>query len=497
MGISDGGGSLSEGLFRYVWAALDGDPEIAQAVSFSGGQALPGCFGYTDMVAATLAGASAAISELLAAGGHAPRPVHVDRVLASGWVLNLTRPVAPRARLKWPFTVNGEYPTADGRYLRLTATHKHLQARTMAVLGCAETPEAVAAEILRHDADDIEQAIVDGGSVAAASRSIAEWAEHPHGGAVRTEPLIAVNERGGIEDRWRPTPGRPLAGIRVLDFTRVIAGPMATRWLAGFGAEVLRIDAPDFDEWIMEPGPIGLTIGKRCARLDMRTAEGREHFLRLLSEADVFVHGLRPGAFDSLGVGDEVRARANPNIVEVQHNAYGWTGPWAGRRGFDSIVCYSSGVWQETLRQAGFDKPSHETLHLIQPILLDHCAGYLDAAAAVRGLTRRLKEGKGSLSRLSLARMLWMMIDAGQPKPEPEIVLPVDGPYEDRVYVNPDGPVRRLKFPAPVADNPFFWERPGDTYGSSTPEWVTSRQVGRVSEIALEDAVFDSLVSVR
>ena len=488
---------FAEDFFKQIWTSLDGDSEITDLVSFSGDQALPGCFAYTDMCAGTLAAASAAISELLAAAGFSPPPVHVDRVLSCGWVLNLTRPVEPRVRPPFPWTINGEFRTADDRFLRLTATHTHLQERSLAVLGNPTDTAGVAAAVRRHRADDIEQAIVDGGGVAAASRSMQEWAEHPHGRAVRAEPLIEVKTRGGVEDRWRPTPGRPLAGIRVLDFTRVIAGPMATRWLAGFGAEVLRLDPPGFEEWVVEPGPIGLTLGKRCARLDLRTAEGRERFLELFASADVFLHGLRPGVFDKLGLGDAVREQANPNIVEVQHNAYGWTGPWSGRRGFDSIVCVSSGVWQETLRHAGFEEPSHETLHLIQPILLDHCAGYMDAAAAVRGLTRRLTQGKGSLSRLSLARMLWMMIDAGKPPPAPEIKLPVEGPYEDRIYMNPEGPVRRLEFPAKVAGNPFYWERPGDTYGSSAPVWVSQPQVGRTSHLVDPSATFDSQVMVR
>ena len=472
-------GFLADRFFETIWSALQGEPEVAKAVSFSGDAALRGRFAYTDLCASTLAAASAAIAELLMTAGQAVPSVHVDRVLAPGWVLNLSDPVGPRIRPEWPWTVNGDYRTADDRFLRITATYKHLQDRTLAVLGTPEDSAAVAAEILRHPANEIERAIVDGGGAAAASRTLEEWAEHPQGRSVRTEPLVEVSTRGTTQDRWRPTSGRPLAGIRVLDCTRVVAGPMATRWLAGFGAEVLRIDPPGFDEWIVERGSV--TLGKRCAELDLRAGEGRDKFLELLAGADVFVHGLRPGALDALGLDDGVRQNANPNLVEVQHNAYGWTGPWVGRRGFDSIVCVSSGIWLESLRWAGSDAPGPDSLALLYPILLDHCAGYLDAAAAVRGLTRRLREGTSSLSRLSLARMLWMLIDAGQPVEEPPNELPLPGPYEDRVYMTAEGPVRRLEFPAKVEDNPFFWERPADPYATSAPLWSTSPLVGRTA----------------
>jgi len=488
---------LAETFLNETWAALGGDPDIPDRVSFVGDRALPGCFGYTDLVAGTLGAASAAIAELLAAAGHEPPPVRVDRVLASGWVTSLTRPIQPRVPLAWPWTVNGEYQTADDRYLRLTAVFEHLHQRTIAALGNPRDRGELAAVIRSLPADEAERMVVEGGSVAAASRSIAQWRDHPQGRAVRAEPLIAVGERGGIEDRWKPTPGRPLAGIRVLDMTRVIAGPMATRWLAGFGAEVLRLDPPEFGEWIVEPDPIGLTLGKRCARLDLREEAGKARFLDLLASADIFVHGLRPGVFEKLGLGQELRDSINPGIVEVQHNAYGWTGPWRDRRGFDSIVCYSSGVWWETMRDAGHAEPSEKTLHLIQPILLDHCAGYLDAAAAVSGLTRRLKRGAGSLSRLSLARMLWMMIDGGRPQAEPALELPLDGPYEERIHMTPSGAVRRLEFPAPVTGNQFHWERPGDPYGTSSPEWITSRDVGRIDTSKDARATFSSQLSVQ
>ncbi len=158
------------------------------------------------------------------------------------------------------------------------------------------------------------------------------------------EPLVAFEPGSNRSaSRWAPRPGRALAGLRVLDLTRVLAGPVATRFLAGFGADVVRIDPPGWDEPALEPE---VTLGKSCARLDLRRDADRATFERLLSGADVLVHGYRPGALDGLGYGAAARQSLAPGLVEVCLDAYGWTGPWAGRRGFDSLVQMSCGIAQ-------------------------------------------------------------------------------------------------------------------------------------------------------
>lgn len=379
-----------------------------------------------------------------------------------------------------------EFPTADDRWLRVQATFPTLRSRIARVLGTAEDPAAFETEIRRHPAEDLERSLVDAGAAVAVSRSVQEWRAHAQGRAVATEPVVRIEPGDTGDDIWKPTPGRPLAGIRVLDLTRVISGPMATRFLAACGAEVLRLDRPGSDE---STGVFGrgsdIMLGKRWAFLDLRTADGRERFLGLLSQADVLVHGYRPGGLDSL-VAPEVRATVRPGLVEVALNAYGWTGPWKDRRGFDTLVQFSSGLADATTAWALAD-PEHRTpinalgrlvdadrpRHL--PVeALDFATGYQIAAAAIRGLTRRVTTGEGSVSRLSLARTAAMLIGAGQVAEEPEIRLPLDGPYEDRVYVSGDGsPVKRLRFPVTVEETPLFWERPFEAAGSSAPRWRT------------------------
>jgi crotonobetainyl-CoA:carnitine CoA-transferase CaiB-like acyl-CoA transferase len=260
----------------------------------------------------------------------------------------------------------------------------------------------------------------------------------------------------------------------VLDVTRVLAGPVGTRTLAGYGAEVLRIDPPGFLEPDGSPGGGDLTLGKRCVYLDMSTPAGRDTFLTLLSQADVLVHGLRPGALDGLGLGADARRAAAPGVIEVTLNAYGWTGPWQGRRGFDTLVQTSSGMSTELMRRGGLPGPK-----LLPSQVLDFATGYLIAAAAIRGLAERARHGRWSSWRLALARTGALLRGAGEAPGEAALGAPADSWYEPRVYNFPKGPVRRLVFPTMVEQAPLFWERAGDPYGTATPVWATTPNAAR------------------
>ena len=457
-------------LFRDAWAALGGGP---REVGLRGERILPAApFGVSALSAAAFAAAGSAVAELLEAAGASPPPVTVDAELASAWMRTPTHPVGWERGTPW-HAVSTDYPTADGRWVRLQANYPRLREATARVLGVPVDPDAFAAVFRAHDADEIEQAIVAGGGAAAATRSLAEWDAHPHGRTLREEPLVDVIAGDAADDTWTPLPGRPLSGIRVLDITRVLAGPMATRFLAGYGAEVLRIDPPGYAEPDGESGG-DLTLGKRCAHLPLDTDEGRDRFLALLAEADVLVHGLRPGALDGLGLGEAARRAARPGLVEVTLNAYGWTGPWAGRRGFDTLVQTSAGMSTELMRRAGGARPE-----LLPAQVLDFATGYLMAAAALRGLTRRMTEGRGSSWRLALARTARLMLAHGAPPEGPALAVPVAPDPHGRIFTSPYGPVRRLAFPLEVGGSPLFWERPGDPYGSATPRWASRAPIGR------------------
>jgi crotonobetainyl-CoA:carnitine CoA-transferase CaiB-like acyl-CoA transferase len=453
---------IADSLLAEMWSALGGVPELAGTVRFRGERVLPSCYPMSDLGAAAFAAAGLAVAELV---GTEP-DVTVDRTLCTGWFHRASKPVNAGVQQRSPFhAMSRDFPTADGRWLRFQANYPHLRQAALAVLGAEADGTGVAEVVRASPADEIEAAVVAGGGAAAATRTVAEWRAHPQGLAVAAEPIVAVEPGEAGADGWPPRIAeRPLAGLRVLDLTRVLAGPLASRFLAACGAEVLRIDAPGYGEPTGHPGD--LTLGKRCAVLDL--AADRERFLELLSGADVLVHGLRPGALDGLGLGRAVRVACRPDLVEVTINAYGWAGPWRERRGFDTLVQASCGMALAGGAWAGTGQPHRWPLSI-----LDHAAGYLMAAAAVRGVTRRLNGAGGSVSRLSLVGVADLLVRSGTGSGGPDLELPLDGPFDPAVHASPRGPVRRLVWPLAVEGVSFGWDRPADPYGSATARWVS------------------------
>jgi hypothetical protein len=318
--------------------------------------------------------------------------------------------------------------------------------------------------VARWRIDELEAAVVERGGCAAAMRDLTAWSDHPHGKSVAAE-LLAWIDSGDVAPRteWPVTPGRPLAGIRVLDLTRVLAGPVATRFLAGFGADVLRIDPPGWDE----PGVLpSVTLGKRCARLDLRQPGDRHLLEELLASADVMVHGYRPDALARLGLDAAARRRLRPGLVDVSLDAYGWTGPWRGRRGFDSLVQMSSGIAAEGMRRFNTDRPKPLPVQA-----LDHVTGYNMAASVVRGLTRRLTEDVGSGTRTSLARTAALLTSAPMLERNDEFAEVVDADYDSAIEATAWGPARRLKPSVVVEGAPMRWDYPAGDLGSSKAEW--------------------------
>jgi crotonobetainyl-CoA:carnitine CoA-transferase CaiB-like acyl-CoA transferase len=223
---------------------------------------------------------------------------------------------------------------------------------------------------------------------------------------------------------------------------------------------VLRIDPP----WWDEPGVIPeVVLGKRTARLDLTVNSDRERFLELLAAGDVLVHGYRPGALEHRGIGAADRAAIRPGLVDVSLDAYGWTGPWAGRRGFDSLVQMSSGIADEGMRRGGRERPTPLPVQA-----LDHATGYLMAAAALRGLAQRRREGTGSRWRLSLARTAALLIDSGEAVDDAEPAAPaIDAAVEQTSW----GPARRIAPPLTIPHARLYWDRPARVLGSDEPVW--------------------------
>lgn len=448
-------------LTETVWSAW-GDRADLGALSYTSEGVLPSAFFVTDFASATMAAAGLALDEWIDTCGGDGGGVVVDRRLASMWFHASIRPQGWMPPAPWD-ALAGDYRAQDG-WIRLHTNAPAHRAAAQRVLGLHSDKQAMASAVSQWSAAELEQAIVDAGGCAAQMRSVAEWNDHPQGRAVNAEPLIHI-ERG--TKAAAPLPemeaSRPLAGIRVLDLTRVLAGPVATRFLAGWGAEVLRIDPPDWDEPALIPE---LTPGKRCARLDLRSAVDRAVFESLLASADVLVHGYRTGALDRLGYDAQTRQRLRPGLVDISLNAYGATGPWAGRRGFDSLVQMSTGIAQAGMTWRGNEQPVPLPVQA-----LDHGTGYLMATAAIRGLVHRQRHGSGCIARLSLARTAKLLLDLGQQQDQSALAPETELDRAAGVEATAWGPALRLMPPVLVRGRSLHFSMPASALGSSAPAW--------------------------
>jgi hypothetical protein len=357
--------------------------------------------------------------------------------------------------------VAGDYRARDG-WIRLHTNAAHHRAAALRVLGVSEERTAVERAVAGRPAFELQEAVVGAGGCAAMLNTPDDWARHPQGIVVSGLPMVALTASGTgtAGPSWRPTLARPLAGLRVLDLTRVLAGPAATRLLAGLGADVLRIDPPWWAEPALEPD---MTLGKRTARLDAREPAGRDRLAQLIAGADVLVHGYRVGALEHLGLGVAVRDDLRPGLVDVSLTAYGAAGPWADRRGFDSLVQMSSGIAAAGLVAGTADRPTPLPVQA-----LDHATGYLMAAAALVGVARHLTTGGGTRAVLSLARTGWELERARSLSANPTVARP---PLESLPLETAWGPATVLEPPLTVDGVKIGWARRPAPLGSDVADW--------------------------
>ncbi|UVC30883.1 CoA transferase [Pantoea sp. SOD02] len=445
-------------LWQQMWQGLRGadplpSPTFLQPDTFSS------AFAVSELAATSIGLASQALSDLL---GRAA-PVSINVRLASRWFQHSLIPLnRPPAALWDEFA--GDYASADG-WIRLHTNAAHHRAAMERVLGQHANRAALADAVARWPAATLEQAVIDAGGCAAQMRSEAQWLQHAQGRAVQQEALIAQQATDAAPaPAWLLSPARPLLGVRVLDLTRIIAGPVATRFLASLGAQVLRIDPPDWHEPTLEEE---ITCGKRCARLDIKSRTGREQLRQLLQHSDVLVHGYRADALEKLGLDAETRRKLAPGLVDVSLNAWGWSGPWRNRRGFDSLVQMGCGIAEQGMRWSGNNKPTPLPVQA-----LDHVTGYLMAAAVLEGLRQRLNNGVGWQARLSLARTARLLQQFGA-APE-NVQNGIHAQHDDAlsaIEINQWGIAERLRAAAYLPGTPMICATPGVKLGSSAASW--------------------------
>ncbi|WP_281973446.1 CoA transferase [Ruegeria faecimaris] len=431
----------------------------------TGTGARPSVYAVSELATASFAAVGQELARLMGALNltQSPPEILVDHRLASLWYGYSFKPDGWEMPNLWD-SIAGDYLANDG-WIRLHTNLPQHRAAALKVLKVKGDRDVVTKAVATLSAANLENAVVAEGGVAAAMRSRGEWQDHPQGRAVSRDPLIGWHKPRQIKLRDRPeaTAKRPLAGLRVLDLTRVLAGPVSTRTLAGFGAEVLRIDPPDWDE----PGVIpDISLGKRCAYLDLKSPAGIELLHGLLTQADVFIHGYRPGALDALGLTQAKRDEIAPNRVEVTLNAYGWQGPWSSRRGFDSLVQMSSGIADAGRVWAGADKPTPLPVQA-----LDHATGYLMAAAVLSALSEAAMGAPIMQARLSLARTADLLTILGKFDTKTEIGASVPADFTTKTETSGWGPGHRLKPALSVGPAQMSWDLPASKLGTSSASW--------------------------
>jgi crotonobetainyl-CoA:carnitine CoA-transferase CaiB-like acyl-CoA transferase len=450
-----------------LWRAGAHPDAALGAIELTGPEpALPSSFAIGTVAQATIAAAALAAGELWRLRGGRRQDVRIDmRGAAIEFRSERYLRVDGRPPSEYHDPIAGLYRCGDGRWVRLHTNLPHHRDGVLAILGANHDRAAVERALDGWQGEAFEAAAADAGLVVTACRSFADWDKHPQGRAIASLPLFTIDQIGDAPREPLSAADRPLAGIKVLDLTRIIAGPVCGRTLAAHGADVLLVTAAHLPA--MEPLVIDTGRGKLSAHIDLREGSGRERLAALVRDADVFVQGYRPGAIAAFGFGPDDVARIRPGIVYVSLCAYGHAGPWGGRRGFDSLVQTASGFNSAEAEAFGAGAPRP-----LPAQALDHATGYLMAFAAISALARRAARGGSWHVRASLAQTgYWIRrlgrID-GMTCPDPGF-----DDVRDCLIDAPSGFGRltAVRHAAAMTETPPRWVRPSVPLGTHAPAW--------------------------
>jgi crotonobetainyl-CoA:carnitine CoA-transferase CaiB-like acyl-CoA transferase len=459
---------------RTILPVAGMDPERARAVEITGGAdpVLPTPFRIGETAAAALAATGLAASDLSQLRSGRGQQVAVDlrqatASLRSGHYLKMEKSEVSHERNP----VMGMYPAKNGRWSYVHANFPNHRAAALKVLGVSEDKEAVRQAVAKWDALELEEAIIAAGGAGGMVRSMAEWAQHPQAATIASLPLMEIVKIGDAPVQKLPQGDRPLSGIRVLDLTRVLAGPTCARTLAEHGADVLKITGAHLPNIGYQEFDTG--HGKLSANLDLRQPKDLETLKGLVREADVFSQGYRPGTLGNRGLSPEELSTLRPGLVYVSLCAFSHKGPWASRRGFDTVVQNVSGI---TTRQGELFPGAAPGPQFYPVSAIDYLTGYLMAFGAMVALARRATEGGSWLVRISLAQTGRWLVGRGE-VPEAELK---DVPKEftsaeleswSTESQTPAGKLRHLKPTVQLSETPPYWARPSVPLGFNEPVW--------------------------
>jgi len=450
-----------------LWHGAGGDPAALERIELTGvDPSLPTDFKIGTAASAVIGATALAAIELWRLRTERAQTVTVDMRAA---VAAFRSEHHLRVDGQPPPDVRGDlfgfYRTGDARWIQLHSAFPHHRERILELLRCAATREAVARAVEGWKGEELEDRLAEANACAGLVRSREEWLAHPQGATVSRRPPVEIIRIGDAPPEPAGRGERPLSGVRVLDLTRVIAGPVCGRTLASYGADVMLVTAPHLHlapTHVMDTG-----LGKLSASLDLRRAADAERLRTLVGECDVFCQSYRPGTLASRGFGVEDLTRIRPGLVYVTLSAYGDTGPWRERRGFETLIQSVSGMAHEEGARAGLDRPQHLPAQVV-----DHGTGYLAAFGALVALARRAREGGTYLVRVALAQTgRW--VDALGRVDGRGTSLPTLADIDDLVTTI-ETPFGRLTHVVPAArldETPCFWSRPAVPLGTHEPAW--------------------------
>jgi len=363
------------------------------------------------------------------------------------------------------------FRTKDGRrvYVLRTAAYSANLIGLLGLLRCSSDTESLSDSIAKWDAADLEEALAERQLVGAIARTREEWLQTPQGQLLAAVPPVIVDKLAAGEPRPFGPAARPLAGIRVLDMGHVLAGPVAARVLAEQGAEVLHVSAPlnpDDFRVVLDTG-----FGKRNAFIDLKRPADLERVKALLSRADVFVQSFRPGSLEKRGLSPAEVAQLRPGVVYVSVSAYGGTGPWKTRGGYEPVGQTVSGL---AIAEGSAESP------VLAPTftLNDYLAAYLAAAGATAALVRRAREGGSYHVQVSLARCSMWLQELGRLPLEQWPVRALGDPLlpaaRESDFMETQCVFGRLRHARPIVDfsaTPARWDRGPEPLGASLPDW--------------------------
>src|SRR6195256_5247481 len=453
-----------------IWTSPGGDPSTLDAVKLTGDEPqLPSSFRVAAAAQASIAAAGLAAAQIWKLRSGHSQDVAVDmrhavvECRSERYLRVDDKPPPP----PWD-AIAGIYKTRDQRYVRLHTNFPHHRAAVCKVLNCKPERDDVQAALMQWDAEAFETAAYAGGGVVAMMRSHQEWSDLPHAKALAELPLVSIEKIGEAAPKPWPAGDRPLAGVRVLDLSRVIAGPVAGRTLAVHGADVLLISGPDlpFIPWLA----IDNGRGKLTCFVELKSEQGRGVLRELLAQADIFSQGYRPCSIAALGFSPEDAAKISPGIISVSLSAYGHAGPWAERRGFDSLGQTSTGFNHAEGQAAGIEGPKE-----LPAQMLDHATGHLMAFGAMMAKARQSREGGSWHVRVSLAqtgRWLWNLGRVSDGFKTEDLKGEQVKPFVEEIPSG-FGPLQSIKHSAVLSKTPAYWARPAMPLGSHPPQWPT------------------------